>query len=218
MGRIYTRVHRLLRLITTVQSRRGLKVPDLAMLCEAHERTIYGDIGTINEAGIPCGFDSESQGYRVGPGFFMPPIELTLEESMAIVALLEELGDGTQIPFLGAASRAAEKIRSQLPRAVLDSIDPVDGHVHIDANVVGTPIVSNGLDELYNYDNVNRLTLMQRGTLNSGKTAITGMPSREMDYTLDPTGNWSTYLTKTTGTTDLNQARCSSTRSSIDQS
>jgi proteasome accessory factor B len=122
----------LLRLITTVQSRRGLKVPDLARLCEVHERTIHRDLNAINAAGIPCGFDAESQGYRIGPSFFMPSIELTIEEGMAIVALLDDVGDGTQVPFLGAASRAAEKLRSQLPRAVLDSIDPVDSHVHID--------------------------------------------------------------------------------------
>jgi len=75
------------------------------------------------------------------------------------------------------------------------------------ANVVGTPIVSGGLDEYYSYDNLNRLTGMQRGTLNSGRTGISGTPSREMDYTLDPTGNWAAYLTKTNGTTDLSQTR-----------
>jgi RHS repeat-associated protein len=77
------------------------------------------------------------------------------------------------------------------------------------ANVVGTPVVTGGLDEYYTYDTLNRLTEMQRGALNSTKTGITGTPRREMDYTLDPTGNWSTYLTKTSGTTDLNQGRAS---------
>jgi RHS repeat-associated protein len=72
------------------------------------------------------------------------------------------------------------------------------------ANVVGTAAVGN-LDEGYAYDNLNRLTQMQRGTLSGG--IITGTPAREMDYTLDPTGNWAAYLTKTSGTTDLNQTR-----------
>lgn len=83
------------------------------------------------------------------------------------------------------------------------------------ANVVGTPIVTGGLDEYYTYDHLNRLTEMKRGTLNSGKTGITGTPSREMDYTLDPTGNWSAYLTKTAGTTDLNQTRTANTVNEI---
>jgi hypothetical protein len=62
-------------------------------------------------------------------------------------------------------------------------------------------LMTTGLDEFYAYDPLNRLTLMQRGTLNTGKTGITGTPVREMDYTLDPTGNWPAYLTKTTGPT-----------------
>jgi len=83
------------------------------------------------------------------------------------------------------------------------------------ANVVGTAAVTAGLDEFYTYDSLNRLTAMQRGALNSGKTGITGTPSREMDYTLDPTGNWAAYLTKTNGATDLNQTRNHSTVNQI---
>jgi hypothetical protein len=65
------------------------------------------------------------------------------------------------------------------------------------------------LDEYYDYDSLNRLTEMQRGTLTGGPpfTGIGGTPVREMDYTLDPTGNWTNYVTKTSGTTDLSQTR-----------
>jgi RHS repeat-associated protein len=80
------------------------------------------------------------------------------------------------------------------------------------ANVVGTAAVGY-LDEGYSYDNLNRLTQMQRGNLSSG--VITGTPKREMDYTLDPNGNWSAYLTKTNGTTDLNQTRTANTVNEI---
>ncbi len=67
--------------------------------------------------------------------------------------------------------------------------------------------VPSGKDEFYTYDAVNRLTVSQRGDLNVGKTAISGTPVREEDYALDPTGNWSTYVQKTNGSTDLNQSR-----------
>lgn len=132
MGKIYTRVHRLLKLIAAIQSRRGLSAVDLARLCEVHERTIYRDLDTLNASGVPCVFDHDSNGYRVAPGFFLPPVELTFEEAMAVVALLEEVGDGAQIPFLGAASRVAEKLRAQLPSSVLEAVEPVDDRVRID--------------------------------------------------------------------------------------
>ncbi len=59
------------------------------------------------------------------------------------------------------------------------------------------------LDEAYTNDNINRLITMKRGNLSSG--SILGTPVREMDYTLDSTGNWPGYVTKTSGTTDLSQ-------------
>ncbi len=118
--------------MSVIQGRRGLNAPALAKILETHERTIYRDIDTLNASGVPCHFDEESNGYRVARGFYMPPVELTFEEAMSIVALLEEIGEGSQIPFFGIASRAAEKLRSQLSATVQTSIEPIDGHVHID--------------------------------------------------------------------------------------
>ncbi|MGC4033503.1 MAG: WYL domain-containing protein [Tepidisphaeraceae bacterium] len=62
----------------------------------------------------------------------MPPVELTFEEAMSVVALLEEVGDGVQVPYLSAASKAAEKLRAQLPAAVFEAVDEFAGGLHID--------------------------------------------------------------------------------------
>ncbi len=130
MARPYTRIGHLLRLIQLIQSKPGLSMRDLVEACERHERTIYRDINTLNASGIPCGFDRELNGYRVHPGYFMPPVELTFEEAMAMVALLEQ--DDSQIPFLETAQVAAEKIRCQLPAALLREVQSLDDSVQID--------------------------------------------------------------------------------------
>lgn len=52
---------------------------------------------------------------------------------------------------------------------------------------------SAGFDELYGYDGLNRLTSMDRGTLNSGNTAMVGSPTLAQDWTLDATGNWKAF-------------------------
>jgi YD repeat-containing protein len=46
-----------------------------------------------------------------------------------------------------------------------------------------------------------------RGDLNAQKTAISGTAVREEDFGLDPTGNWTDYVQKTSGATDLDQDR-----------
>jgi RHS repeat-associated protein len=73
------------------------------------------------------------------------------------------------------------------------------------------------LDEYYTYDNLNRLTVMQRGTLTGGPpfTGISGTPVAEQDWTLDPTGNWAGFVEKSSGTTTLNQTRTASTVNEI---
>jgi len=83
------------------------------------------------------------------------------------------------------------------------------------ANVVGTAAVTAGLDELYVYDPLSRLTAMQRGVLNGTNTGITGTPSVEQDWMLDPTGNWSGFVINASGTTTLNQARTANTVNEI---
>ena len=62
-------------------------------------------------------------------------------------------------------------------------------------------------DEFYTYDGLNQLLTLQRGTLNSGRTGISGTPAWEEDFTLDPTGNWDNYVNQVNGTTTLNQPR-----------
>ncbi|WP_339910566.1 RHS repeat-associated core domain-containing protein [Symmachiella dynata] len=60
-------------------------------------------------------------------------------------------------------------------------------------------------DQADTYDGLHRLKTSNEGKL-SGST-IAGTPANEEDWTLDALGNWSGYLTKTNGTTGLNQSR-----------
>jgi hypothetical protein len=53
---------------------------------------------------------------------------------------------------------------------------------------------------------------MDRGTISGGAIAS---PVKEQDYSLDPLGNWLGFLTKSAGTTDLDQARSHSKANEI---
>lgn len=74
-------------------------------------------------------------------------------------------------------------------------------------NVVADAL-SEPFDELYDYDGVNRLKEMSRGTLNAPKDGITNKSLAEC-WSLDATGNWRKYLKDTNGdgAWDLNQSR-----------
>ena len=66
------------------------------------------------------------------------------------------------------------------------------------------------LDQLYAYDDVNRLTQSQEGTLGAGKDSISSLNFAQQ-WSLDATGNWSGFKEDDDGdsTWDLNQTRTS---------
>ncbi len=107
-------MHRLLEIISLVQSQRGWNAKTLAERCDTTERNIYRDINQIKEAGIPIESNKEL-GYQINGTFFMPPVRLTFEEALAISALCEAMADKGAIPFVRPASMAMNKILAQLP-------------------------------------------------------------------------------------------------------
>ena len=70
-------------------------------------------------------------------------------------------------------------------------------------------------DEHYVYDTLDRLTARDRGDLAADKSAISGTPTQEEDWTLDALGNWGGYATKAAGTTDLSKARSHNTANEL---
>jgi len=127
----YGRIHRLLKILTLIQSDGDWTAQHLADECDVTVRTIYRDMKMLEGAGIPYFFDTQTNGYRVRRDFFMPPVSMTLDESLALIALGEHIGDKEQIPLTRAAGRAITKLRSQLPVALRDELERLDGNIDI---------------------------------------------------------------------------------------
>ena len=109
------RIDRLLRIITLIQGGRGWTPATLAAEMNCAPRTIYRDLNHLKDAGIPVSYDSRTKRYAISGEFFMPPVQMTLEESLALAALCDHVAGREQIPFLKAAARAVSKIESLLP-------------------------------------------------------------------------------------------------------
>jgi len=127
----YTRVHRLLRIITLIQSGRGWNAERLAAACQTTVRTIYRDLNMLEGAGIPYHFDEIAGCYRIRRDFFLPPMDLTLDEALALMCLAECAADQEQIPFIKPAARAVNKIVSQLPLSLRQAVEDVDAHIEM---------------------------------------------------------------------------------------
>jgi predicted DNA-binding transcriptional regulator YafY len=127
----YTRVHRLLRVLTLIQGREGWTPARLAEECGVGIRTIFRDLNELEGAGIGIEFDHTAKTYRVPRDFFLPPVQLTAREALSLSVLCEQVAASEQIPFVRPAVQAMEKIQASLPLDIRDEIAKVSEAVYI---------------------------------------------------------------------------------------
>ena len=142
-----SRIYRLLRLITVLQGRRHYTPDELARELEVSRRTVFRDLNMLELAHIPYYFDPDSQGYKLGEHFFLPPVNLTLPEALAVLMLAGRLRGASQLPLLMHGVQAAAKIESALPQAVRQHVGSVIDHLSV---ALGPISRHDGLDTTFN--------------------------------------------------------------------
>jgi len=118
----YTRVHRLLKILMLVQGDGAWTPARLAEECGIGERTIYRDMNELERIGVPVHFDQQEGRYRVEGDFFLPPVQLTAEEALALSVLCEHVAEPERIPFTRPAWQAMAKIQASLPPELRDEL------------------------------------------------------------------------------------------------
>lgn len=126
------RITRLLKLLETLQAGNHENAAGLAKACDVSRRTIFRDLETLREAGVPLKFDRQRDAYWIDDDFFLPPTNFTAEEALSLIALADNLGNGKgQLPFGEPARRAAMKLESMLPEPLREEVRSVAGAVDI---------------------------------------------------------------------------------------
>jgi len=110
------KIRRMLQLLERLQSGRPHSTAELARLCDVSRRTVFRDIKMLQEAGIPVLYDAAQQGYWISSHSLLPPMNLTLAETLSLLVLAENAAAPERgIPFQDAARDAALKLQSNLP-------------------------------------------------------------------------------------------------------
>jgi len=114
------RIQRLLKLITMLQTGQKYSSSELMKELSIGRRTLYRDFNMLKLAGIPIRYQAAHKGYTIDKSFFLPPINLTFHESLALMMLAEKYRTHVGIPNTDAAMTAAMKIESVLPAEIRD--------------------------------------------------------------------------------------------------
>lgn len=128
------KIRRLLHLLERLQSGRSHNARELAEFCKVSRRTIFRDIKTLEESGIPVLYDSEKSGYWIASGAFLPPTDLTLAETLSLMLLAQEFGSTRRgVPFQEVSRDAALKLQSSLPNHLRQYVGELTARVHINS-------------------------------------------------------------------------------------
>ena len=111
------RVHRLLRLITMLQSGRARTGAELMAEMSISRRTLFRDLKMLQEAGIPY-YHEPGNGYRLASSFFLPPVSLTMPEALGLMLLSKSAAQQRDRPLIGAALSGLYKMLSTVPEPI----------------------------------------------------------------------------------------------------
>ncbi|MEU4164901.1 YafY family protein [Actinoplanes sp. NPDC026670] len=179
---------RVLALLEILQTGGTHRVDDLAGRLGVDERTVRRYAGHLIDLEVPVeSIRGRYGGYRLAPGFRMPPLMLTDDEALAVLLGLE--AGPASLPG-GAAEAAAAKIRRVLPRTLAARLAALFASTDFTAAVRPEPAPESGV-----------LLRLAEATREQHPAVITytGRNGRTTDRTLHPyglvahTGRW--YVT-----------------------
>jgi predicted DNA-binding transcriptional regulator YafY len=122
------RIDRLSAILIQLQSRRTIRAQDIAERFEISLRTVYRDIRSLEEAGIPI-IGEAGVGYSLTDGYRLPPIMFTREEAIAFITA-EKLVTGLTDTVNGNSySSALYKIKAVLKSSDKDHLAHLDDRI-----------------------------------------------------------------------------------------
>jgi predicted DNA-binding transcriptional regulator YafY len=125
---VYHPTTRVLTVLELLQSRSHLSGAELAERLEVDRRTVRRYVSTLQDLGVPV--ESESGrygGYRLRPGYKLPPMMFTEEEALALILgliLSRRIGVGGAAP---AVEGALAKLDRVLPDRLRGRVQAVQG-------------------------------------------------------------------------------------------
>lgn len=116
------RLTRLTAILTQLQTRRIITATELANRFSVSVRTIYRDIKTLDEAGVPVTTE-DGKGYSLLEGYRLPPVMFTESEANAIITAEQLIMKNKDASFVREFSEVSRKIRAVLQHSTRQKVN-----------------------------------------------------------------------------------------------
>ena len=124
------RIDRLFGILTLLQSRKYISAEKIAERFDMSVRTVYRDIKSLGEQGIPVSFE-QNKGYFLVQGYFLPPVSFNMDEANALL-LVESLVNGfADNSIRSHYSSALTKVKAVLKTSQKEKLETMNQHIKL---------------------------------------------------------------------------------------
>lgn len=124
------RLVRLAAILTQLQSKRIVTATEIAEKHNVSVRTIYRDIRTLEQSGIPI-ITEEGKGYSIMAGYTLPPIMLTQEEANALITAEQLILKNRDTSLVEYYQNAIMKVKSVMKFSQKERVDFLSSRMQI---------------------------------------------------------------------------------------
>lgn len=124
------RLDRITAILIQLQSRRIVKAQDIADRFGISLRTVYRDVRSLEEAGIPL-IGEPGVGYSIMEGYKLPPVMFTQQEATALLTAEKLVGKMTDNATADQYRNAMYKIRSVLRGQEKTMLEDIENVIHV---------------------------------------------------------------------------------------
>lgn len=136
------RLDRLSAIIIQLQSRKIVRAQDIADRYQISLRTVYRDIRSLEEGGIPI-IGEAGVGYSLLEGYRLPPVMFTREEATAFLTAEKLVGKLTDAANGYVFSQALDKVRAVLKSTEKDYLEHIDDRIEVIRSTARIPHLGN---------------------------------------------------------------------------
>jgi len=124
------RFDRVTSLFLLLQTRSVVTAQFLSAYFNVSERTIYRDIRTLENAGVPIGAEA-GVGYFLEKGYRLPPVSFTLDEAASLLLGEKLLVSSLDPDSLQDFKQALNKVRAVIDRSGKDYLSSLDADIEV---------------------------------------------------------------------------------------
>jgi predicted DNA-binding transcriptional regulator YafY len=124
------RFDRVSAIMIMLQTKRYITAGELAKRFDVTKRTIYRDLSTLEQAGIPLGAEP-GKGYYLTEGYHLPPVMFTADEAAALLMagkMVDKLSDES---VRASFKMAFDKVRAVLPGRDKTMVEALDSSIEV---------------------------------------------------------------------------------------